>query len=78
MRLAFIQVVAGHFHHAGLVEKPLIDDTQRPGVGVEPLLDIEQKDLIQLGHGLGGPVITPHQRFTGASWQLAAIFSLAE
>ena len=35
-------------------------------VRVQALVDVEQQDLVQLGHGLGRPVIALHQRLAGA------------
>ena len=61
MGLLHIQLVAGHFDAAGFFEKTRIDRAQRLRVGVQPLFNIEQQNLVELGHGFGGPVVAAHQ-----------------
>ncbi len=67
MRIALIQVVAGDFEQAAPVEEALVDAPHHQILrAVDPLLDVLQQDLIELSHRLGGPVVAPHQLFTGA------------
>ena len=73
MGLLHIQLVAGHFDAAGFFEKSRVDRPQRLRVGVQPLFNIEQQNLIELGHCLGRPVIAAHQRLAGAARQPRAI-----
>ena len=73
MGLLHIQLVAGHFDAAGFFEKSRVDRAQRLRVGVQPLFNIEQQNLIELGHCLGRPVIAAHQRLAGAARQPRAI-----
>ncbi len=67
MRVLLVEIVAGHFEHAGAVEKMLTDRPHELLLRtVDALLEIEQQDLVKLGHCLGGPVVAAHQRFRGA------------
>ena len=70
-----VQVVAGHFDQARLFKKALV---QRPEVvdrfapiGFEPVFDVEQQYLVELGHRLGRPIVLAHQLFTGPQGQSA-------
>ncbi len=73
MRVALVQVVAGDVDHAGLVEEARVDRLRRPRRRVEALLDVQQQDLAQLRHRLGGPVVAAHQRLAGAHRQALAV-----
>ena len=66
MRLTLVQVVADHFEHARLVGKTGVDGARLMGARAQPLLDVEQQDLVELGHGLGGPVVALHERLAGS------------
>ena len=66
VRLALVQVVAGHVQHAGFVVKAFVNRAQRVGRGVEPLLDVHQQNQVELGYRLGRPVVALHQCLTGA------------
>ena len=66
MGLLDVQIVVGHLEHAALVEKALVERASPVHADLvvgQPLLDVEQQNLIQLGHGLGRPVIALHQHF---------------
>ena len=63
---ALVEVVAGDIDHPGLLVEAGVDRLRCVGGRVEPLFDVEQQDLVELGDGLGGPVVTPHQRLAGA------------
>ena len=71
MRLLLVQVVAGHVQHAGFVIKARIDGAQAVRGGVEPLLDVHQQNLVELGDRLGRPVVALHQRLAGAGQRTA-------
>ena len=47
VRLALVQVVAGHVEHAGFVVKAFVDGAQRVGRGVEPLRDVHQQNQVE-------------------------------
>ena len=64
--LALVEVVARDIDHPCFFIEPGVDWLRGVGRRVEPLLDIEQQNLVELGHRLGGPVIAAHQRFAGA------------
>ena len=66
VRLAVVHIVAGHIEHAGFVVKAFVDGAQVVGGGIEPLLDIHQQNLVELRDCFGRPVVTLHQRLTGA------------
>ena len=72
VRRALVQVVTRHINHARLVIEAVIDAPWRMGGGVEPLLNVEHQDLIELGDGLGGPVVPLHQRLAGPHQRFAA------
>ena len=63
--IAQVEVVAGDLQHAGFLEEALVDRPRRVGAGVEPLLDVEQQDLVELRDGLRGPVEALHQLLAG-------------
>ncbi|MNV81389.1 hypothetical protein D3C71_1750530 [compost metagenome] len=60
MWLPGVQVVAGHFHQTAFVKKAGIDGTWLMAGGVQPVFDVEQKNLAELRYRLGGPVVAPH------------------
>ena len=66
VRILRVEVVADNVNPAGLVVEVVVDAAGCVGRGVEPLLDVHQQNLVQLGHCLGGPVVALHQRFAGA------------
>ena len=66
VRLALVQVVAGHVQHASFVVKAFVNRAQRVGRGVEPLLDVHQQNQVELRYRLGRPVVALHQCLTGA------------
>ena len=80
VRLLKVKVVTAHIDHARLVGKAFID-----GLGVvcvvslrQPFLDVQQQNLVQLGHGFGSPVVTLHQGFAGHTGVAAAVFLLTQ
>ena len=73
VRLALVQVVADHVDHAGFVVEARVDRPQLVGGRVEPLFDIEQQNLVELGDGFGRPVVALHQRFAGAHQRAFAV-----
>ena len=71
VRLALVEIVAGHLDGAGLLVEARVQPDARRGARVQPLLDVQPQYLAQLGHGLGRPVVVAHQRLAGAHGQLA-------
>jgi hypothetical protein len=65
--LLLVQVVAGHLDHAGRSKKRSL--MGRIGawasLPLQALFDVEQQDLVELGHRLGRPVVALHQHFAG-------------
>ena len=76
VRVFLVQIVAGHFNEAGFFKKPLVDRAWFVGRWVQPLFNVEQQDLAELGHRLGRPVVAAHQGFAGAHRQTRAIWCL--
>jgi hypothetical protein len=73
VRVLLVKIVAGHFDQACFFEKALIQgaeivDRFTP-IGFEAVFDVEQQDLIELGHRLGSPIILTHQLFAGTQGQ---------
>ena len=73
VRLTQVQVVSADLDQAPVVGKPHVDRLRHMLLGLEPLLDIEQQDLIELGHRLGCPVKASHQHLAGALDQPSAL-----
>ena len=73
MRVALVQVVTGHFDHAGFVKKPLVDGAWFVRLGVQPLFDVHQQNLVELRHRFGRPVVAAHQGLTRTHGQVSAV-----
>jgi hypothetical protein len=71
--LALVKIVAGHLQRAAFFEKTFVDRAKLVvggGLVAEPLLDVEQQNVVELGHCLGGPVVAAHQQLAGAAQAL--------
>jgi hypothetical protein len=77
VRLALVQVVAGHLDHARRVVEAFVDGRAAGRRWAEPLLDVQQQDLVELRDRLGGPVVALHQRLAGRA-ATAVAASVAE
>jgi len=69
----FVKVVAGHFEQAGLLEKALVQGAEAAhdfaALAAQMVFNVQQQDLVELGHCLGGPVVVAHEFFTGTQGQ---------
>ncbi|MDT4833940.1 hypothetical protein FQZ97_675660 [compost metagenome] len=73
VRLALVQVVAGDLDQAGTLVEALVDGRGLLVDGLQPLGNIEQQDLVELRHRLGGPVVATHQRLARLALRLALV-----
>ncbi len=76
VRVAQVQVVAGHLDQTVLVQKARVDGLGRLRGRVQAFFDVEQQDLAQLRDRLGRPVVAPHQRLAGAQRKARALGGL--
>ena len=65
--VAMVKIVADHFQETASIQEAFVDDAHgRVLRAMNTFFDVQDQDLVELGHRFGGPVISPHQHFTGA------------
>ena len=63
VRVVGVEPVVANLQHAAAVEEARVDRPHRRVAGPEDaLLQVQQQDLVELGHGLRGPVVAVHQQ----------------